>query len=117
MIVVVDQADPTPPYEQVRKQIAAAIGAGGFAVGDRLPSVRQLANDLGVAPGTVARAYRELESEGLIVSRRGGGTRVAAVPRSRDDVLAESAARLVAEARAAGFDDDAIRTAVDAALA
>jgi len=72
----VDTGDPTPPYEQLRRQLAGLIGSGTLAPGDRLPPLRQLAADLGLAVGTVARAYRELESAGLVSSRRGGGTRV-----------------------------------------
>lgn len=53
--VTVDVLDPTPPYEQLRRQLADLVGSGVLASGDRLPPVRQLAADLGLAPGTVAR--------------------------------------------------------------
>ena len=59
--VTVDVLDPTPPYEQLRRQLADLIGSGVLSPGDRLPPVRQLAADLGLAVGTVARTYRELE--------------------------------------------------------
>ncbi len=75
--VTVDVLDPTPPYEQLRRQLADLIGSGVLSTGDRLPPVRQLAADLGLAAGTVARTYRELEQAGFVRSRRGGGTRVA----------------------------------------
>ena len=75
--VTVDVLDPTPPYEQLRRQLADLIGSGVLSPGDRLPPVRQLAADLGLAVGTVARTYRELELAGYVRSRRGGGTRVA----------------------------------------
>lgn len=78
--LVVEPSDPTPPYEQLRRQLADLIETGRLGAGDRLPPVRQLAADLGLASGTVARTYRELESAGLLVTRRGGGTRVADVP-------------------------------------
>lgn len=78
--VTVDVLDPTPPYEQLRRQLADLIGSGVLAPGDRLPPVRQLAADLGLAAGTVARTYRELEQAGYVRSRRGGGTRVAPAP-------------------------------------
>src|SRR5674476_1135471 len=55
---------PTPQYEQVRAQIAALVSAGDLDDGNRLPTVRALANDLGIAPGTIARAYQELEAAG-----------------------------------------------------
>jgi DNA-binding transcriptional regulator YhcF (GntR family) len=75
--LVVVTGDPTPPYEQLRRQLAGLIRGGVLAPGERLPPLRQLAGDLGLAVGTVARTYRELEVAGLVVSRRGGGTRVA----------------------------------------
>jgi GntR family transcriptional regulator len=74
---VVDSNSPVPPYEQVRAQLAEIITAELFAPGDRLPPLRQLATDLGLADGAVARAYRELEQAGLVYSRRAAGTRVA----------------------------------------
>lgn len=77
MIVAVDPASPVPPYEQIRGQIEVMVAAGSLITGDRLPPIRQLANDLGVATGTVARAYTELERQGLVVSRRRTGTVVA----------------------------------------
>lgn len=72
--VSVDLDHPTPPYEQIRAQIAAHLSAGALRPGDRLPTVRALAADLGVAVGTVSRAYRELEQEGAVTSRRRTGT-------------------------------------------
>jgi GntR family transcriptional regulator len=74
VIVEVDPSSPTPPYEQLRLQIARLIGAGELSTGDRLPTIRQLAGDLALAPGTIARVYRELELAGLIASHRRRGT-------------------------------------------
>ena len=74
--LTVDTGDPTPPYEQLRRQLAGLIQSAVLTPGGWLPPLRQLAADLGLAVGTVARAYRELESAGLVTSRRGGGTRV-----------------------------------------
>jgi GntR family transcriptional regulator len=113
--IVVDTDSPTPPYEQVRAQLADLIEHGVMTVDERLPPVRQLAADLRLATGTVARAYRELEQAGHVVSRRGGGTRVAARragPVHPAAVLAEYAASYVAKARTLGFDDDEILQAV-----
>lgn len=76
--VSVDLASAVPPYEQIRTQIASLIRVGELADGSRLPSVRALATDLGVAAGTVARAYKELETSGLVHSRRRAGTVVTA---------------------------------------
>ncbi len=80
MIVEIDTVNPTPPFEQVRAQIATMIATGALSPGAKLPPIRQLAADLGLAANTVARAYRELESEGMVVSRVRHGTTVAAQP-------------------------------------
>lgn len=77
IVVEVDTRSPVPPFEQLRAQLAGAIGAGRLASGERLPTLRQLAADLGLAPNTVGRAYRELEQAGLIVTRGRHGTMVA----------------------------------------
>ena len=114
-------SDPTPPYEQLRRQFVDLIAAGVLSPGDRLPPLRQLAADLGLAVGTVARTYRELEAADLVVSRRGGGTKVRTdLPRPAADPLQavrERAEAFVRDARLLGADDDAIRTAVARALA
>ncbi|GAA0268384.1 GntR family transcriptional regulator [Cryptosporangium japonicum] len=115
--LTVDTTDPVPPYEQIRRQLADLIRHGVLTPGTRLPPLRQLASDLGLAAGTVARAYRELESAALVTSRRGGGTRVAEAPASstpaeRDELLAISAAGYVAAARRLGADDDTLLAAV-----
>ena len=116
LVLTLDPDDPTPPYEQLRRQLADLITAGQLSPGDRLPPLRQLAGDLGVAVGTVARTYRELEQEGLLTSRRGGGTRVAAAGRtpSRDrrQLLGDMAADFVVRARGLGFTDEEIVVAL-----
>jgi DNA-binding transcriptional regulator YhcF (GntR family) len=113
-------SDPTPPYEQLRRQFVELIGTGALSPGDRLPPLRQLAADLGLAVGTVARTYRELEAAGLVVSRRGGGTKVRAdIPRpAAGDLQAvqHRAEVFVREARLLGADDGAIRAAVERAM-
>jgi len=76
--VTLDMTAATPPYEQVRAQLAGHIRAGALRQGDKLPVVRALAADLGVATNTVARAYRELEAGGLVTTRRRVGTIVQA---------------------------------------
>lgn len=84
-----DPDSATPPYEQLRTQLATRAASGDLPAGTRLPTVRALAADLGVAPGTVARAYRELEADGVLVTegRRGtfvATTRLAASTDARD---------------------------------
>ncbi len=78
--LVVDPASAAPPFEQVRAQIAAAIEAGDLEPAARLPTVRTLAAQLGLAVNTVARSYRELELEGLVTTRGRQGTFVAGEP-------------------------------------
>jgi DNA-binding transcriptional regulator YhcF (GntR family) len=113
--------DPTPPYEQLRRQLTELISSGVLAPGDRLPPLRQLAADLGLAVGTVARTYRELETEGLVRSRRGGGTRVQELagrqsPGQVAEALRRHAEGFVQQARLLGAGDEEVRTAVAAAL-
>lgn len=119
--LVVADDDPTPPYEQVRAQLAGLVASGLLPAGTRLPPLRQLAADLGLAVGTVARAYRELEAAGLVASRRGAGTRVTAPPPDASPTrtgprLDALAARLVADARGLGADDAEVLAAVRTAL-
>jgi len=68
-LLVLDPASALPPYEQIATQVRRQVAAGRLLPGAPLPSVRQLAGDLGVAPNTVVRAYAELERGGWIVAR------------------------------------------------
>jgi GntR family transcriptional regulator len=115
--ISVDLGSAVPPYEQIRLQISSLIAVGSLAAGTRLPTVRSLAADLGIAAGTVARAYKELEQAGLIETRRRNGTVVVGMP---DDgppaggaVTADVVAavdRYIAEGRAAGLDDGTLQS-------
>ncbi len=120
--ISVNLGSATPPYEQIRAQIASLIAIGALPPATRLPTVRSLAADLGIAAGTVARAYKELEQAALITTGRRNGTVVAAASASsasRDgagdpastSVSAEvtrAADRFVAAGRRAGLDDGAL---------
>ncbi|AJW78209.1 GntR family transcriptional regulator [Clavibacter michiganensis] len=112
----IDPGSPTPPYEQLRAEVARRAADGELPVGARLPTVRALAEQAGVAVNTVARAYKELEADGVIETRGRAGSFVAA----RDDVPAALREAAVAYAQLAGrlgvADDDA-RRLVDEALA
>lgn len=110
MIVSVDLDLPTAPWRQVRDQILALVARGALPVGARLPPIRQLARDLGVSPGTVARAYRELEAVGVLRTGRRNGTEVARaeVP----DPLAELAGEYLRSAAALGASPAAALDAV-----
>lgn len=72
----IDLTGAAPPSDQIYQHLRGQILSGRLVPGERLATVRQLARDLGVAPGTVARAYKQLEAEGLVVTRSAAGTRV-----------------------------------------
>ncbi|MEO7588969.1 MAG: GntR family transcriptional regulator [Arachnia sp.] len=100
--LVIDPGSSTPPFEQLRQQITAQVAGGDLSPGDRLPTVRRLADDLGIAPNTVARAYRELELEGLLSGRGRAGTFVAD---DNENQSAKAAARVYADTmRSLGID-------------
>ena len=114
--VTVDMLSATPPYEQVRTQIAGHIRTGSIRPGERLPVVRALAADLGVATNTVARAYRELEAGGLVTTRRRVGTIVQAPPAPASAALRLQATTFVRDARNAGLADEEVVDLVRGAL-
>ncbi|MDO8145573.1 GntR family transcriptional regulator [Isoptericola sp. 178] len=100
----------TPPADQIRDQIRGLVTTGQLGADERLPSVRQLAADLGVAAGTAAKAYRSLETDGVLVSRIGSGTRVSTTAGAAPRALVESAQGLARAGRDAGVDvDEAVR--------
>lgn len=109
MILRVDPQSAVPPYEQIRAQVTVMAGTGVMPVGLRLPPIRQLAKDLGIASGTVARAYRELEAAGTIVTRGHRGsfvTQPSAPPPSPrvEEALASAARAFALQARQLGAD-------------
>ena len=115
-MLTIDPRSPTPPFEQLRLQLLNQVQAGELVAGAKLPTVRRLAEDLALAPNTVARTYRELESAGIIETRGRNGTFVRA---SAD--LAEHEALLAARAFAdrihqLGLSKDAALALVAAAL-
>lgn len=104
-----------PPYRQLQEQIAASIDRGTLLPGDRLPPVRTLAEQLALAPNTVARAYRSLEDDGVLVGRGRAGTFVTegAARRTEDDLrLHEAADRFFRRAEQLGFDREAALAAL-----
>jgi GntR family transcriptional regulator len=118
-MLTIDPAAPLPPYEQLRQQITALVLAGALAPGDRLPSIRQLANDLGLAGGTVGRAYRELEADGVVATRGRHGTVIEGPPRrpAPSPNLLEAARSYADQASRAGASLDDALTAVRVAFA
>jgi GntR family transcriptional regulator len=109
--VVITLSGSTPPTEQIRDQVRGLIVSGRLAADARLPSVRQLAKDLDVAPGTVAKAYKVLEAEGILTARTGGGTRVSRTARTIPRPVMEAARHLADASVSAGTSlDDTVRT-------
>jgi len=116
ILITIDDSADEPPYEQVRAQLAGLIAKGNLAEGDRLPTVRALAGDLGLAVNTVARAYKELEAEGLVTTGRRAGTVVAGGGHATDVALHRNAAAFAASVAKAGLSDSAAIDLVRAAL-
>jgi GntR family transcriptional regulator len=108
-VVTIDARDKTPIYAQLERGLRAAMATGRLRAGDQLPTVRQLAVELRINANTVARVYADLERGGIIETRRGVGSFVAASPekarpaREHDKRLRAFATRVLAEAGAAGF--------------
>lgn len=107
-VVRIDPERGVPPYEQIRDAVVEGARNGDLPTGTRLPSVRRLAEDLGLAVNTVAKAYKALESEGHVATRGRHGTVVLppADARAPDDV-SDAAARFVDAAHGSGLDLDA----------
>ncbi|MGA3216859.1 MAG: GntR family transcriptional regulator [Acidimicrobiales bacterium] len=103
-----------PPYQQIVQQVRQALRMGVLAVGDQLPSVREVVAATAINPNTVLKAYRDLEREGLVEARTGHGTFVRALPPGPPPVthsrLGRKLGAWVNEARAAGLDDEAIES-------
>lgn len=106
----------TAPYEQVREQIADQARSGVLPVGYRLPTVRGLADELGLAANTVAKAYRALEADGVIETRGRNGTFVAAAGDAAAREAAAAASAYAQRARRLGLDRAAAESAVREAL-
>ncbi|MCX5396129.1 GntR family transcriptional regulator [Streptomyces sp. NBC_00102] len=121
LTIVIDPDTGTAPYEQLRAQISEQARAGALPVGYRLPTVRGLAEELGLAANTVAKAYRALEADGVIETRGRNGTFVAAAGDAADRRAATAAQGYADEARRLGLSrtaalalaEDALRAAYE----
>ncbi len=122
MLFHVNPSSGVPIYSQIMTQVKNAVAAGALVRDDALPSVRKLAADLGINPNTAARAYQELEREGLIRTVPGGGTFLAAnSPRFLKSEklrrLQPYARQIAVEGTQLGLSDAEIIRAVEAELA
>ena len=117
MYYQLDLSGPVPIYEQVMDQIKGAIAAGAIAPGETIPSVRELAHELAINPNTVARAYRDLQKEGIVLFNRGLGLAVAEESpeicrRERVNVFESRVNRLLDDALRSRLDLETIRSIV-----
>ena len=115
-----DAHSGAPTYLQIVQQVKEALRLGVLDVGDQLPTVREVVADLAINPNTVAKAYRDLEREGLVVARPGRGTFIA-------DSLADSSLqhhealrreleRWLVAAFQAGLDEESVRALISSTL-
>lgn len=115
-LLTIEADSPVPPFEQLRAQLAQQIVDRELVVGTRLPTVRRLAADLGLAANTVARAYRELEEAGLIETRGRAGTFVSAAGERSRERAQEAARRYAQTVRSLGVEPAEALRIVRAAL-
>jgi GntR family transcriptional regulator len=120
-LLVLDPDSPLPPSAQVAEQLRVQIAAGRLPAGAPLPSVRQLARDLGIAPNTIVRAYGELQEQGWVAASARRGMTVADVSaQARQDErrrqVEEAVARLVMTARRLGVSGAELRGELDRLL-
>jgi DNA-binding transcriptional regulator YhcF (GntR family) len=109
-------ASGVPPYEQVRTQIAEQARGGTLPVGYKLPTVRGLAQELGLAANTVAKAYRALEADGVIETRGRHGTFVAAAGDAAAREVSAAAQAFAERARRLGLSEEGALAAARDAL-
>ena len=122
MIFRPNAASGVPIYLQLMEQVKHAVETGALRPGDQLPGIRPLAEELVINPNTVAKAYRELEHDGVIELRHGAGAFVADRGRDRRDADKLRAGQAIVSGaierlRARGLADDEIRRLVEAELA
>ena len=115
-MLFIDPRSAVPPFEQLRVQLLELIRSNELAAETRLPTVRKLASDLGIAPNTVARTYRELEGDGIIETRGRHGTFVSSDVDPVRRQLQKSAAEYAAQARSLGASPAEALTIIEAAL-
>ena len=121
MFISIDATSDVPIFRQIVQQIKTAVAMGRLQPEDPLPSVRQLAVDLAVNPNTVARAYLDLEIEGVIYKRQGAGTFVASQgvrvsKNERRKVLGELIEKALVEGVNLGLDEQELREAFERVL-
>jgi DNA-binding transcriptional regulator YhcF (GntR family) len=121
MMINIDRLSAEPPNEQLTRQLTRLIADGALPLGMRLPTVRQLAADLGLAPNTIVRCYSDLEVRGLIISDGRRGTSVCAgssyAKASLGEEVSRAAQAFVELVRSTGIGADEALRAVRSAMA
>lgn len=115
-MIRIDTSSATPPFEQLRIELMRQVKSGELAAGTRLPTVRKLAEDLGLAPNTVARTYRELEADGFIETRGRNGSFVTAQGDATEKQAQEAAREYANRIRKLGIPRSQALTYVTGAL-
>jgi DNA-binding transcriptional regulator YhcF (GntR family) len=115
-MITIDARSPVPPYEQLRAQLAGQIHERVLPAGARLPTVRRLAADLGLAINTVVRAFHELEAAGLIETRGRAGTFVTAGGEPARERAVQAAREYAAVVSGLGLSPDEAVQLIRAAL-
>ena len=118
MFLQINPADEIPIYEQIVRQIKFAVAAKSLLQGELIPSVRELAKQLAVNPNTVVRAYRQLQDEGLLASRRGTGMVVTdqaldICHAQRVEMIRNRLRQVLAEAEQSGLDPKEIQALIE----
>jgi GntR family transcriptional regulator len=121
MLMRIDASNGLPIYDQIVRQVKFAVAAGAIRSGDLVPSVRELAQQVAVNPNTVAKAYRDLQIDGVLEPLRGEGLRVTKDARKqcvadRHRLLRDRLRGAVLECRHGGLDTDDIRKLIDDVL-
>jgi GntR family transcriptional regulator len=122
MFFTIDPSNGLAIYEQIVRQVKFAVANETLKAGELVPSVRELARELAINPNTVARAYRELQTEGVIDALRGTGLAVTSAARrqcvgERTKLVRERVRQVLAEAKQSQLGTDELRTIVDDELA
>ncbi|MET0977087.1 MAG: GntR family transcriptional regulator [Leifsonia sp.] len=116
MAFAIDASAAKPPYEQLRTQVIDAVRTGDLVAGERMPTVRALAEQLGLAVNTVAKAYRALEADAVIETRGRAGTLVSATGDVTHQHAQNAAAAYAARIRELGVDPGEALAIVESAL-
>ncbi len=121
MQFLIDNASDRPVYLQIMDQVKRDIALGRLAAEERLPTVRQLAQQLAINPNTIAKAYRQLEQDGIIVTRAGAGAFVAGLDSLlsravRRKLICDELDRIIIEAFHMQIDKETLREWFSAAL-